>query len=81
MHIHDIRHFIARLMGSRDAVSADTSSVTKSARSTLEFDPNWHGDHWQNLLSSPMDARHYVMEDWTFATPLDFEPTGVAHAR
>lgn len=26
--------------------------------------PNWHGDHWANLLSSPMDARHYVLEDW-----------------
>ncbi|QNB11986.1 hypothetical protein G5S35_10675 [Paraburkholderia tropica] len=26
---------------------------------------SWHGDHWQNLLCSPMDARHYVMEDWS----------------
>jgi len=25
----------------------------------------WHGDHWHNLLCSPMDARHYVMEDWS----------------
>lgn len=25
---------------------------------------SWHGDHWHNLLCSPMDARHYVMEDW-----------------
>ncbi len=44
--------------------------VTEAARNTgqnLDFDPAWHGDHWQNLLSSPMDARHYVMEDW--ATP------------
>ncbi len=24
--------------------------ATKSA-SLLEFDPAWHGDHWQNLLS------------------------------
>ncbi|MBI0326029.1 hypothetical protein [Burkholderia plantarii] len=29
-----------------------------------EFDTTWHGDHWQNLLASPLDARHYVMEDW-----------------
>ncbi|AJY41069.1 hypothetical protein I6G56_15410 [Burkholderia humptydooensis] len=29
-----------------------------------EFDSTWHGDHWQNLLASPLDARHYVMEDW-----------------
>ncbi|MCP1129861.1 hypothetical protein [Robbsia andropogonis] len=25
---------------------------------------SWHGDHWQNLLSSPMDARRYILEDW-----------------
>ncbi|WP_250533432.1 hypothetical protein [Caballeronia sp. AZ10_KS36] len=37
--------------------------------SPLPFAPAWHGDHWQNLLASPMDARRYVMEDW--ATPLD----------
>ncbi|BAN22515.1 hypothetical protein [Caballeronia insecticola] len=46
-------------------------SITSDTQvaSVLEFDPAWHGDHWQNLLSSPMDARHYVMEDWS--TPLD----------
>ena len=42
---------------------------TKSAATILEFDPLWHGDHWQNLLASPMDARHYVMEDW--ALPME----------
>lgn len=31
---------------------------------SAEIDSAWHGGHWQNLLSSPMDARHYVMEDW-----------------
>lgn len=44
--------------------------------STLDFDPAWHGDHWQNLLSSPMDARHYVMEDWAISSPLTFESEG-----
>jgi hypothetical protein len=44
-------------------------SQTKSVAALLEFDPFWHGDHWQNLLASPMDARHYVMEDW--ALPLE----------
>lgn len=29
--------------------------------------PNWHGDHWQNLLAAPMDARRYILEDWTQA--------------
>jgi len=33
---------------------------------------SWHGDHWQNLLCSPMDARHYVMEDWSVLP--EFEP-------
>ncbi|SAK50414.1 hypothetical protein AWB79_01592 [Caballeronia hypogeia] len=46
--------------------------------SRSEFDPAWHGDHWQNLLSSPMDARHYVMEDWT--TPLDVDLVAVEPA-
>ncbi|HEY4298322.1 MAG TPA: hypothetical protein VGM85_17755 [Paraburkholderia sp.] len=32
---------------------------------------SWHGDHWQNLLCSPMDARHYVMEDWTVLPELE----------
>ncbi len=48
-------------------IAAAPIGRTKSA--PLEFDPFWHGDHWQNLLASPMDARHYVMEDW--ALPLE----------
>ncbi|ALK29653.1 hypothetical protein Bpla01_36740 [Burkholderia plantarii] len=39
-----------------------------------EFDTTWHGDHWQNLLASPLDARHYVMEDWA-------QPAGMPSAR
>jgi hypothetical protein len=31
---------------------------------------SWHGDHWANLLSAPMDARHYVLEDWSTPRPL-----------
>ncbi|WP_254073908.1 hypothetical protein [Burkholderia sp. S171] len=45
------------------------------SHSALDFDPAWHGDHWQNLLSSPMDARRYVMEDWTISSPLTFDST------
>jgi hypothetical protein len=45
--------------------------------SSLDFDPAWHGDHWQNLLSSPMDARRYVMEDWTVSNPLRFDSNEV----
>jgi len=49
--------------------TAPSITPAEESASSLAFDPAWHGDHWQNLLSSPMDARHYVMEDW--ATPLD----------
>jgi hypothetical protein len=45
-----------------------TGSQPAAAPPALPFDPVWHGDHWQNLLSSPMDARHYVMEDWSVAS-------------
>ncbi|MDR5853931.1 hypothetical protein P9239_14415 [Caballeronia sp. LZ062] len=49
---------------------ANSSTIPgESSLSSIAFEPAWHGDHWQNLLSSPMDARRYVMEDW--ATPLD----------
>jgi hypothetical protein len=51
------------------SIAAPTIAPETEAASSLEFDPFWHGDHWQNLLSSPMDARRYVMEDW--AIPLD----------
>ncbi|SAK40556.1 hypothetical protein AWB76_00185 [Caballeronia temeraria] len=51
------------------SLAAPSLTPATESASHLDFDPVWHGDHWQNLLSSPMDARHYVMEDWT--TPLD----------
>ncbi|CAB3645008.1 hypothetical protein [Paraburkholderia rhynchosiae] len=52
------------------------------ASSALTFDPVWHGDHWQNLLSSPMDARRYIMEDWNAPTANEWrnvDPAGSAH--
>ncbi|MEM5382308.1 hypothetical protein VSR68_01690 [Paraburkholderia phymatum] len=55
----------------KDAPRADGPAQRTSA---LEFDPMWHGDHWQNLLSSPMDARHYVIEDWSLTPGLEFAP-------
>lgn len=48
--------------------------------SALDFDPAWHGDHWQNLLSSPMDARRYVMEDWTISSPPAFDNNEAAES-
>jgi hypothetical protein len=60
-------HAILRMLA-RFNQSADQPRSTLDPQSGQDtFDPNWHGDHWQNLLASPMDARHYVMEDWTFA--------------
>ncbi|QGZ62036.1 hypothetical protein [Paraburkholderia acidisoli] len=38
--------------------------ITSTAEEADTYGP-WHGDHWHNLLCSPMDARHYVMEDWS----------------
>ncbi|MFC5428439.1 hypothetical protein ACFPTO_06425 [Paraburkholderia denitrificans] len=42
-----------------------TDDVTPRVPGELDTYGSWHGDHWHNLLCSPMDARHYVMEDWT----------------
>ncbi|WP_206951569.1 hypothetical protein [Trinickia acidisoli] len=63
-----IKRFVSWLIRVPHFATASISR-TNSAATVLEFDPLWHGDHWQNLLSSPMDARHYVMEDW--ALPLE----------
>ncbi len=50
------------------SLMAPSLNPETNAVSPLDLDPGWHADHWQNLLSSPMDARRYVMEDW--ASPL-----------
>ncbi|WP_434107063.1 hypothetical protein [Paraburkholderia caffeinilytica] len=64
----------------KKTVSAQSVPVDVSP-SAFEFDPMWHGDHWQNLLSSPMDARRYVMEDWSVSMATDWsEVDGVAPA-
>jgi hypothetical protein len=62
MRITNLIHLFSRLLMLPQA----TRHVSKAGGSAplLDFDPFWHGDHWQNLLASPMDARHYVMEDW-----------------
>ncbi|WP_240655474.1 hypothetical protein [Paraburkholderia phosphatilytica] len=60
--LNAIRRFLAQFQPSTDR---SDSPATQSIQDS--FDVTWHGDHWQNLLASPMDARHYVMEDWSFA--------------
>jgi hypothetical protein len=50
----------------KEAVKMDVSTCA-------DFQAAWHGDHWQNLLSSPMmGGRSYVCEDWT-SEPTDYE--------
>ncbi|MGI4813399.1 MAG: hypothetical protein ACRYG5_12995 [Janthinobacterium lividum] len=46
---------------------APLSAAAKAERAANYDAGNWHGGHWQNLLSSPMDARHYVLEDFSAA--------------
>jgi len=67
-----LRRIAARLFH-----SPSTEAPSPQSTSVLEFDPMWHGDHWQNLLSSPMDARHYVTEDWSLTPGLEFAPASV----
>lgn len=67
MRITNLIHLFSRLLMPPQAASH--VSNTGSSAQLLDFDPFWHGDHWQNLLASPMDARHYVMEDWAAAVP------------
>lgn len=67
-----LRRIAANLFHSTNAAPA--SDTLAQHASALEFDPMWHGDHWQNLLSSPMDARHYVIEDWSLTPGLEFAP-------
>lgn len=78
MKFNTVRRFVAWLKQAHDETPANGTTQTASTGSLFDFDPMWHGDHWQNLLSSPMDARHYVMEDWSVVTDAEFEPAGLA---
>jgi hypothetical protein len=73
MLLNEMRRLASWLTQSRTKSVSDASTPAGAAKSAFEFDPMWHGDHWQNLLSSPMDARRYVMEDWSVSLPLDWD--------
>jgi hypothetical protein len=64
-----IKQFLAWLSDSRptaDATQPTLPAFRGTAPQSAVPEPMWHGDHWQNLLSSPlMGARHYVTEDWS----------------
>ncbi|EIF30089.1 hypothetical protein BCh11DRAFT_05562 [Burkholderia sp. Ch1-1] len=65
MLFNEIRRLVAWLTHSHTDTASGPSAARAETPSAFEFDPMWHGDHWQNLLSCPMDARRYVMEDWS----------------
>ncbi|MFL9901576.1 hypothetical protein PQR71_26115 [Paraburkholderia fungorum] len=81
MLFNEFRRFITWLTQSRVKTVPAQSGPAAASPSVFEFDPMWHGDHWQNLLSSPMDARRYVMEDWSASPATDWsEVDGTAPA-
>jgi hypothetical protein len=70
MLLNQLHRLFVWLTPSRAKTASDhPAPITDAA---FEFDPMWHGDHWQNLLSSPMDARRYVMEDWSASSTADW---------
>lgn len=73
MLFNEIRRLFAWLTHSHAKVVPDHPARAADSSTVFDFDPMWHGDHWQNLLSSPMDARHYVMEDWSVSAQSDWE--------
>ncbi|RKT24758.1 hypothetical protein B0G69_0444 [Paraburkholderia sp. RAU2J] len=70
MLLNQLRRLFVWLTPSHAKTVADHPEPVTDA--PFEFDPMWHGDHWQNLLSSPMDARRYVMEDWSAPPTTDW---------
>jgi hypothetical protein len=78
MLLNECRRLAAWLGRSLHKAPTDATSQATAPSSAFDFDPMWHGDHWQNLLSSPMDARHYVMEDWSAITGTGFTAAGLA---
>jgi hypothetical protein len=55
-------------------VTIDGADPVERTGREVEAYGSWHGDHWHNLLCSPMDARHYVMEDWSLQPEPPEEP-------
>ena len=74
MLLIELRRLVGWLTQSQAKTPSGQATPASDSSSALEFDPDpmWHGDHWQNLLSSPMDARRYVMEDWSVSTSIDW---------
>jgi hypothetical protein len=64
-----IKRAVGLLRKQKQEEDASQLAPTQDTTSPDEFDEtSWHGDHWANLLTSPLDARHYVLEDWSSPT-------------
>lgn len=70
MLLNELRRLAAWFTHSHTGTASDQPAL--DLEKPFEFDPMWHGDHWQNLLSSPMDARRYVMEDWSVSATTEW---------
>lgn len=56
---------LCKAWGQLSSVFADDFVDEGAREGVLSHDPaRAMGAHWQNVLSSPMDARRYVLEDW-----------------
>ncbi|MFM0645852.1 hypothetical protein PQR14_16125 [Paraburkholderia bryophila] len=80
MLFNEIRRLVTWLTQSHVKATDGQSEAhaEMAGSSAFQFDtvsPAWHGDHWQNLLSSPMDARRYVMEDWSVPVSAEWDLT------
>jgi hypothetical protein len=71
MFLRELNRLTTWFFHSDESTAASGAELGK-VTSAFELDPMWHGDHWQNLLSSPMDARRYVMEDWSVSSSFEF---------
>jgi hypothetical protein len=64
-----IKHAIGLWRRKKQGKDASQLAPAQERSPADEFDDtHWHGDHWANLLTSPLDARHYVLEDWSSPT-------------
>lgn len=69
-----IKRLSAALRDDSDPITAVAYRAAEGREPLLAVvsgETSWHGDHWANLLASPMDARHYVLEDWSMPPPAE----------
>ena len=63
--INGLNRVLAQLT---QALRSDDNKAAGDSSRMFQRDatPGWHSsDHWQNMLACPLDARRYVLEDWS----------------